>query len=79
VVLDTEGRHIETAESFDHAIVEISMRDFNLWTDRTVVDCIVVVLARDLDCSGIETAYGMVAAVVTERKFVGVGTKRGCQ
>jgi hypothetical protein len=79
VVLHTECRNIESAKTFDHAVVEISMCDFNLRPDRAVVDRVVVVLARDLDRSGFETTDGMVAAVMAERKFVGVGTKRGCQ
>src|SRR4051812_19906540 len=71
MVLHAERGRAEHAQTFAHAVVEVDVGHLGDAGERVGCDREVVVLARDLDLIGGETAYWVVATVMTERQLLG--------
>src|SRR5688572_10525880 len=53
VVLHAERRDVAAPQPLDDAVVEVDVGDVRRW-ERSLDDCVVVVLARDLDRARLE-------------------------
>jgi hypothetical protein len=77
VVLDAEGRDVFAAEAFVGVVVEIQMRQFDLFFIQCVdVHAEAVVLAGYFDLAGLEVLDRVIGAVVTELELVGLCAER---
>ena len=66
VVLHAERAEMFGAHSLEITVVQIEVRDGRAFGERSRVDRVVVVLARDLDPPGREIAHRMIATVMPE-------------
>ena len=73
--LNAQNRQGRVAESFDRAVIDVHVRNGDIvgeaWLER-----VIVVLGRDRAPARDEVFHGMVAAVVPERKLVGLAAER---
>lgn len=75
MVLHAEDGEFAVAETFDGAIVEIDVADFEVGREGVGIDRKTVVLAGDVDFAGAEVFDGLVAAAMAEFEFEGVAAE----
>ena len=77
VVLDGEGRLVFAAESLVRVVVEVQVRQLDIFIfERVGVHAEAVVLAGDFDFSGLEILNGVVGSAVAKLELVGFGAER---
>ena len=75
VILHTEHRAVGQAHPFDCAVIQILVRDFHVAGQCIGINCVVVVLRRDLHIAHIHIADRLVAAMMPKFELIGVATQ----